>query len=92
MTAAEPPADLPTRAAPAAPGSRLRRTVRGLLTFAKRSPMSAFWGVIAVAIIAMALCAPMVAPYEPLKSDFRAMTKPPDEKHFFGTDQIGRDT
>ena len=35
---------------------------------------------------------PCIAPYEPLKSDFRAMTKPPDEKHWFGTDQIGRDT
>src|SRR5262249_57297249 len=32
------------------------------------------------------------APCEPLKSDFRAMTKPPSEKHVFGTDQIGRDT
>jgi ABC-type dipeptide/oligopeptide/nickel transport system permease subunit len=27
-----------------------------------------------------------------LKSDFRAMTKPPGERHLFGTDQIGRDT
>jgi ABC-type dipeptide/oligopeptide/nickel transport system permease subunit len=35
---------------------------------------------------------PVVAPYPPLKSDFRAMQKPPDEKHWFGTDQIGRDT
>jgi ABC-type dipeptide/oligopeptide/nickel transport system permease subunit len=30
--------------------------------------------------------------YPPLKSDFRAMTKPPNERHVFGTDQIGRDT
>jgi ABC-type dipeptide/oligopeptide/nickel transport system permease subunit len=26
-----------------------------------------------------------------LKSDFRAMSKPPDQRHYFGTDQIGRD-
>ena len=40
----------------------------------------------------MALAAPLIAPYEPLKSDFRAMTKPPAPPHYFGTDQIGRDT
>ena len=40
----------------------------------------------------MAVAAPVIAPYPPLKSDFRAMQKPPNEKHWFGTDQIGRDT
>ena len=39
----------------------------------------------------MAVAAPVLAPYDPLKSDFRAMTKPPTERHVFGTDQIGRD-
>jgi peptide/nickel transport system permease protein len=72
--------------------SRLRRTGRGLRTFIRRSPLSALWGCIAAAIIFMAVAAPLVAPYEPLKSDFRAMSKPPDAKHYFGTDQIGRDT
>ena len=72
--------------------SLLRRTARGLRRFACRSPMSAFWACIAAAIIAMAVAAPVVAPYDPLKSDFRAMTKPPSERHYFGSDQIGRDT
>jgi ABC-type dipeptide/oligopeptide/nickel transport system permease subunit len=40
----------------------------------------------------MAVAAPYLAPYEPLKSDFRSMSKPPDARHYFGTDQIGRDT
>ena len=70
----------------------MRRTGRALATFARRSPLSAFWGVIAALIVAMALSAPLLAPYPPLKSDFRSMTKPPNEKHVFGTDQIGRDT
>jgi ABC-type dipeptide/oligopeptide/nickel transport system permease subunit len=60
--------------------------------FARRSPLSAFWGVVALAIIVIALAAPEIAPYAPLKSDFRHMTKPPDGLHYFGTDQIGRDT
>src|SRR5690242_21651510 len=70
---------------------RSRRFGRGLRTFVRRSPLSAFWGCIAAAIIFMAVAAPVLAPYEPLKSDFRAMSKPPNERHYFGTDQIGRD-
>src|SRR4029453_11395615 len=42
--------------------------------------------------LCMAVAAPVIAPYPPLKSDFRAMTKAPSEQHWFGTDQIGRDT
>jgi len=86
-TAFAQPQDIPD----AAP-SLLRRTARGLRRFARRSPMSAFWACIAAAIIGMAVAAPVVAPYDPLKSDFRAMTKPPSERHYFGSDQIGRDT
>ena len=81
--------DQPVR--PAEP-SRLRRTGKALLSFARRSPFSAFWGCIAAAILVMAIAAPLIAPYPPLKSDFRAMTKPPGGVHYFGTDQIGRDT
>jgi peptide/nickel transport system permease protein len=76
----------------AARPSGLRRVAGGLFWFARRSPMSAFWGLIAAAIVAIALAAPAIAPYDPLKSDFRAMSKPPSERHYFGSDQIGRDT
>ena len=68
------------------------RAGRVLLTFGRRSPLSAFWGCIALLILAMAVAAPAIAPYEPLKSDFRRMQKPPNERNWFGTDQIGRDT
>jgi peptide/nickel transport system permease protein len=60
--------------------------------FARRWPLSAFWGFVAIAIIVVAIAAPLIAPYEPLRSDFRHMTKAPDALHYFGTDQIGRDT
>ena len=72
--------------------SLLGRAARGLRTFLRRSPMSAFWGCVAAGIIVMAIAAPLFAPYAPLKSDFRHMSKPPDAAHVFGTDQIGRDT
>ena len=71
---------------------RARRMGNAVRTFARRSPLSFFWGCIAALIVIMAIAAPLLAPYPPLKSDFRSMTKPPSEKHLFGTDQIGRDT
>ncbi len=83
-----------TSADPSTPAAapRRRSILSGVLTLARRSPISAFWGVIAALIVLMALCADFVAPYPPLKSDFRAMQKPPSATHLFGTDQIGRDT
>jgi ABC-type dipeptide/oligopeptide/nickel transport system permease subunit len=76
----------------AAEPSRWRGIARGLRTFVRRSPLSAVWGCVAAAIIVMALAAPVIAPYQPLKSDFRHMTQAPAAPHYFGTDQIGRDT
>jgi peptide/nickel transport system permease protein len=92
MTAAEPNIELalsPNALATKASGAR--RLGRGLRIFARRSPMSAFWGVVAALVLIMAVAAPVLAPYDPLKSDFRSMSKPPSERHVFGTDQIGRD-
>lgn len=68
------------------------RIAAGAVQFARRSPMSAFWGCVAMAILLMAMAAPLIAPYDPVKSDFRRMTKPPDAHNWFGSDQIGRDT
>ena len=48
--------------------------------------------VVGLAIVLMALAAPLIAPRGPLKTDFRRMTKPPDAQAYFGTDQVGRDT
>src|SRR5215813_429754 len=92
MTVTEPETAYPLdRPAPTVEASRLRRARDGVRRFVRRSPLSAFWGCVAAAIIVMAVAAPVLAPYEPLKSDFRAMSKPPSERHYFGTDQIGRD-
>ena len=85
---AEPGAPAPA----AAPPSLLARMWRGARSFARRSPLAAFWGCVSVAIVAMAVAAPLLAPVDPLKSDFRRMQKPPSAHNLFGTDQIGRDT
>ena len=72
--------------------TRPARMWDGLRHFGRRSPLSAFWGCVALLIVAMAVAAPVIAPYPPLKSDFRSMQKAPYDEHLFGTDQIGRDT
>lgn len=71
--------------------SRQARVWRGARNFARRNPLSAFWGVVATAILIMAIVAPLIAPHDPLKANFRRMSKPPDAQNYFGTDQIGRD-
>lgn len=72
--------------------SMFGRARQGVKIFAKRNPLSAFWAVVAFAIVVVTLIAPYIAPYDPLKPNFRLMTKPPTAEHYFGTDQIGRDT
>jgi peptide/nickel transport system permease protein len=74
--------------------SVMSRTLRGLWTFSRRHPLSAFWGVIAVAILVVTIIAPSIVPFDPLKANFRRMTKPPsfEAGNYFGTDQIGRDS
>jgi ABC-type dipeptide/oligopeptide/nickel transport system permease subunit len=72
--------------------SLLSRTCRLISNFARRSPIAAVWGVIAVSILVMSVAAPLIAPHDPLQSNFKTMQKAPSAENFFGTDQIGRDT
>jgi ABC-type dipeptide/oligopeptide/nickel transport system permease subunit len=86
-------ADTSPPLAPSATQAPLARRIwSGLRTALRRSPMTGFWGVIVAVIMVVAITAPLIAPHDPLKSDFRRMQKPPDEKSLLGTDQIGRDT
>jgi peptide/nickel transport system permease protein len=39
----------------------------------------------------LALLGPVLAPYDPLKSDTASTLKAPSAQHWFGTDQLGRD-
>ena len=43
------------------------------------------------AIIAVALLAPWITPYDPLKMDIVHRLKPPGAAHWFGSDEFGRD-
>jgi peptide/nickel transport system permease protein len=53
---------------------------------------SAVFGlVIIVLLIAVAVFAPMVAPYDPVKQNYLLVRKAPSLAHWFGTDEVGRD-
>ena len=62
-----------------------------MYTILRQNWLSAVGGLVALLIILVALTAPVIAPRDPLKADFRHMNKPPSAEAFFGTDQVGRD-
>src|SRR5258706_15396441 len=62
-----------------------------MLSLLRQNWLSAAGGIVALLIGLVALAAPLIAPRDPLKADFRHMNKPPSSEAFFGTDQVGRD-
>jgi peptide/nickel transport system permease protein len=49
-------------------------------------------GVLVLFLIVIAVFAPEIAPYNPIKQDLTATLANPSSKHLLGTDQLGRDT
>ncbi len=47
--------------------------------------------VVVVLLVAIAILAPLVAPYDPTLTSFTQVRKPPSWLHWFGTDEVGRD-
>src|SRR2546426_2414386 len=86
VRAAEPPVGVVPDAAPRS------GFLAELVRFSRRNTLSAIGGLVGVVTIVVALAAPLLAPYDPLKADFRHMNKPPTREHVLGTDQVGRDT
>jgi peptide/nickel transport system permease protein len=70
----------------------MRTVLRELTRFSRRNVLSAAGGAVGLFIVFVAIAAPVLAPRDPLKADFRRMSKPPDMQSVFGTDQVGRDT
>jgi len=67
--------------------SPARRALRRLL--ARRT---AVFGLVVVGVmVALALFAPWIAPFDPLATRFMAIRMSPDAAHWFGTDEVGRD-
>lgn len=42
-------------------------------------------------IVLIAVCAPLISPYDPYESQIQNSLLPPSAEHYFGTDKLGRD-
>ena len=47
--------------------------------------------IILLLFVALAVFAPLIAPYDPLSNDYNALLAPPSKVHLCGTDNLGRD-
>jgi peptide/nickel transport system permease protein len=47
--------------------------------------------VVIVLLLLIAICAPLIAPYDPIQQGWTSIRKPPSLQHWFGTDESGRD-
>jgi peptide/nickel transport system permease protein len=48
-------------------------------------------GLFLLLLVILAVFAPWLAPYNPVKQDYMSVLQPPSAKHWFGTDALGRD-
>ncbi|MCB1280814.1 MAG: dipeptide/oligopeptide/nickel ABC transporter permease/ATP-binding protein [Salinibacterium sp.] len=56
-----------------------------------RMPLAVAAAIVLLAIIAISIAAPVLAPYEPNTPDFAATLSGPTAEHLLGTDSLGRD-
>ncbi|MCL6639896.1 MAG: ABC transporter permease [Candidatus Rokubacteria bacterium] len=59
--------------------------------FCRRRPLGAIGAAVILLMIVVAVLAPLIAPYDPLATDFGAMLSAPSAQHWLGTDTFGRD-
>jgi peptide/nickel transport system permease protein len=69
------------------PAGRGRLALRWLL----RRPLTLLGAGIVLAVVAVGLAAPLLAPYDPLALDIANRLQPLSRAHPFGTDHLGRD-
>ena len=69
----------------------LPRGMRVTANFVRRRPLGAAGAGIIVLMILAAVFADLLAPYNPVANDYRAMFTPPGPGHWLGTDSFGRD-
>ena len=71
--------------------SRLNRWLEASFRFTRQRPLGAVGAAIIGIMIAAAILAGLVAPYDPLATDYARMLQAPSSIHWFGTDSFGRD-
>ena len=71
--------------------SRLDQWLEASFRFARQRPLGAVGALIILIMMLTALLAGLIAPYNPLATDYAAMLQAPSSAHWFGTDSFGRD-
>jgi len=57
----------------------------------RRNQLAMVGAAIVLMLLVTAIFAPWIAPYDPAEQNFEALLEPPSWKHWFGTDDLGRD-
>lgn len=70
--------------------ARLGAAYRAWLNL-KRNPLTMIGAVIIVALVVMAIIAPLIASQSPVGQDLAGRLQPPSSAHWMGTDELGRD-
>ncbi len=65
--------------------------MRQALFFIRRNPALCLSGIAIALLIITALCAPLIAPFDPLDINLSIVKQSPGQDHLFGTDTLGRD-
>lgn len=69
----------------------LPQWVRRIIRFFRQRPLGAVGGVVIVILALLAILADLIAPYDPLKTNYDAILQPPGMNFWMGTDAYGRD-
>src|SRR5688572_18209620 len=59
--------------------------------FIRQRPLGAIGAAIVLVMVFLAASGGLLAPYDPLETDYGAMLAAPDPQHWLGTDAFGRD-
>ncbi|MEA2935412.1 MAG: peptide/nickel transport system permease protein, partial [Variibacter sp.] len=85
------PYDASEAAEPGPAASGLSATLRHARYVVSENPITGLAFALFVLFILAALIGPAIVPYDPLASDTAAALQKPSVRHWFGTDQLGRD-
>lgn len=85
-----PALTLPQTPATSAPHTAFKRGPR-LWQRLLRNRSALVGGTVLLLIVVIALTAPLIAPYDPIKTNQRLSLTPPSPEHLMGTDRFGRD-
>lgn len=70
--------------------ARLSRAYRGALALGQ-NPLAVIGAIIILALIVMAVAAPLIATHSPIQQNLAQRLLPPSWDHWMGTDELGRD-